>query len=278
MKRSILIPTDFSDNAWNAVVYALKLYANEDCNFYFLHAWTLSNANTRTYITTHFVDNLEDDSIKELNTIKTMAEAANPSANHSFNVVFSKDKLQKAIEDNVKAHNIDMIIMGTKGATKAKEILLGSNTVNIIKKIKTCPVLVVPDEFEFVEPKQIAFPTDFSRFFGEELQPIKRLAKLYNSQIRIVHITKKNKLSKKQDYNLSMLNVNFEEHAHSFHWMPNYADKTQEINDFIEELDINMLVMINYKHSFIENILNEPVVSKIGFSPTVPFLAIPCSG
>lgn len=278
MKRSILIPTDFSDNAWNAIVYALKLYANEACNFYFLHAWSLSNANTRTYITTHFVDNLEEESLKQLSELKTMAESASTNSKHSFEIIFSKDKLQKAIEDTVKKHQIDLIVMGTKGATKAKEILLGSNTVAIVKKVKFCPILVVPDGFEFVTPKQIALPTDFNRFFGEELLPIKALSELHDSKIRIVHITKKTNLSKKQDYNLCMLKVNLENHPHSFHWMPDYSSKTKEINDFIEELNINILAMINYEHSFIENILNEPVVSNIGFSPTVPFLVVPCAG
>jgi methionyl-tRNA formyltransferase len=110
---------------------------------------------------------------------------------------------------------------------------------------------------------------------GEEIVAVKQLAELFNSKIRIVHITKKNGLTKVQDYNLSMLNVYLENQAHSFHWLPEYADKTQEINDFIKELDIDVLTMINYKHSFIEDILNEPVVKKIGFRPTVPFLVIP---
>ena len=61
----------------------------------------------------------------------------------------------------------------------------------------------------------------------------------------------------------------------SFHWMPDYAKKVNEINDFIEELKIDMLVMVNYKHSFIENIINEPVIKKIGFHPIIPFLVIP---
>jgi nucleotide-binding universal stress UspA family protein len=277
MKRSILIPTDFSDNAWNAIVYALKLYANEVCTFYFLHAWSATSINTRTYITTHFVQALEEDSLKQLTELKDMAERSDINSNHSFDIILSKDSLHKAIEKTVKKHKIDIVIMGTKGATKAKEIFFGSNTVDIIKRMKLCPILVVPDEFDFVEPKQIAFPTDFIRFFGEELEPIKEMADLYDSRIRIVHITKENNLSKIQDYNLSMLKVYLENNPHSFHWMPDYANKTQEINDFIEELDINMLAMINYEHSFIEKIVNEPVVKKIGFSPTVPFLVIPCS-
>jgi hypothetical protein len=37
-KTNILLPTDFSDNAWSAIVYAFKLYEEEDCAFYFLHS------------------------------------------------------------------------------------------------------------------------------------------------------------------------------------------------------------------------------------------------
>jgi MinD superfamily P-loop ATPase len=59
--------------------------------------------------------------------------------------------------------------------------------------------------------------------------------------------------------------------------MPDYAKKTQEINDFIEELGVNILVMINYKHSLIESIVKEPVIKKIGFKPIIPVLVIPCS-
>ncbi len=276
MKRSILIPTDFSDNAWNAIVYALKLYADEVCTFYFLHAWSVPNPTTRTYITTHYIETIEEDSLKQLTELKGMAENANINANHTFDIVLSKEGLKSAIETAVKKHKVDLIVMGTKGATGAKEIFFGSNTVDVIKKMKLCPIMVVPEEFDFVEPKQIAFPTDFNRFYGEELVPLKRLTELYNSKIRIVHITKDSNLSKTQDYNLAMLKVYLENYPHSFHWMPDYAKKTEEINDFIEEIDINILVMINYKHSIIENILNEPVVNKIGFHPTVPFFVVPC--
>ena len=66
-----------------------------------------------------------------------------------------------------------------------------------------------------------------------------------------------------QEYNLGILQNHLSDYEHSLHWMPKYAKKAVEINDFIEELEIDILAMVNYKHSFIENIINEPIIKKI---------------
>ena len=274
MKKNILLPTDFSDNAWSAVVYALKLYAEETCTFFFLHSSKMKISAMSNSSNT-LLEAMAKNDIKELNELKDMAQNANANANHSFEICLSDQELQDAIKAAIKKHKIDLVVMGTKGATKAKEIFFGSNTVRTLKKMKDCPIMVVPDEFNFVEPTQIAFPTDFNRFYGEELLPIKQLTELYNSKIRIVHISEKGNLTELQNYNLAMLKAYLEDYPHSFHWMPDYAKKAQEINDFINELDINILTMINYKHSFIEQIVKEPIIKKLGFHPIVPFLVIP---
>jgi nucleotide-binding universal stress UspA family protein len=274
MKKNILLPTDFSDNAWCAAVYALKLYEREECNFYFLHS-TKMKASAMSNLSNKLLKIMADQAKEELLELKNMATTANANANHQFDIILSVDAMDDAIERAVNKHNIDLIVMGTKGATGAKEIFLGSNTVKIIKQIKSCPILLIPHEYDFEEPKQIAFPTDFNRFYGEELLPLKRLADLYNSKIRVVHINEEDNLSHIQDYNLAMLKTYLENYPHTFHWMPDYTKKANAIIDFIEELNINILVMINYKHSFIESIINEPVIKKIGFHAPVPFFVIP---
>ena len=72
-----------------------------------------------------------------------------------------------------------------------------------------------------------------------------------------------------------MLQSYLDDYEHSLHWMPKYAQKAVEINDFIEELGVDVLAMVNYRHSFIEKILREPVIKKIGFKTKIPFLVIP---
>ena len=275
MKKNILLPTDFSDNAWSAAVYAFKLYEEEVCTFHFLHSSKMK-VSAMSNMSNKLMRVMEENAMKELSELKELAEKANANANHSFEIILSSHDLQTTMEVLIRKENIDLVIMGTKGATKAKEIVFGSNTVTIIKKVKSCPIMVVPDEFDFVKPEQIAFPTDFNRFYGEEILPLTLLADLYNCKIRIVHINKEDELSEKQEYNLNQLKTSLEDYPHSFHWMPDYGKKTQAINDFIEELQINILVMINYKHSFIEGLIKEPVIKKIGFQPTIPFMVIPC--
>ncbi|MEJ2113114.1 MAG: universal stress protein [Flavobacteriaceae bacterium] len=43
MRRKILLPTDFSKNAWHAINYALELYKDENCDFYILNAFSATS-------------------------------------------------------------------------------------------------------------------------------------------------------------------------------------------------------------------------------------------
>lgn len=276
MQKKILLPTDFSDNAWSAIVYALKLYANETCSFYFLNSTHIDDSTTRTYITNKYIETLKEEAMQELIELKQQAEVSNANTKHTFNIIISDKELKTAINDAVKNNKIDIIVMGTKGATGAKEFFFGSNTVKIISKMKLCPVLVVPDEYDFVLPKKIAFPTDYNRFYSEEeLKNLKDLVLLFNSKICVLHINIEKHLNDIQKYNKIMLDKYLKNYEHSFHWMPEYSKKTKEIEMFIKDLEIDILAMVNYKHSFIESITREPVIKKVGYHPTVPFLVIP---
>ena len=275
MEKRILLPTDFSDNSWSAIVYALKLYNDEVCTFYFLHSTTLG-VTTMTNLSNKLTTTIHETALKELLELKEMAENSDANSNHRFEIILSSKDLNIAVDEAIIKYDIELIIMGTKGATGTGEFLFGTNTVHLINNISMCPVLVLPEDFDFVEPKEIAFPTDFNHFFSKnELEPLKQLADMYNAKIRIVHINVEEKLDNLQQYNLMVLKSYLFDYEHSFHWMPEYAKKTIEIKDFVTELDINMLAMINYKHSFIENMIKEPVIKKIGRQPIVPFLVIP---
>lgn len=275
MEKRILLPTDFSDNSWSAIVYALKLYKDEACVFYFLNSIAVEGS-TMANLSNKLLKIMKENALKELLELKDMAEKSNINSNHRFEIIISTKDLNPAIEMAVKTYEIELIIMGTQGATGAEEFLFGTNTVHLINNLRTCPVLILPEEFDFAEPKQIAFPTDFNHFYSEkEIEPLLKLADLYNAKIRVVHINVEESLDELQQYNLIVLKSFLQNYEHSFHWMPNYAKKTTEIKDFITELGIDILVMVNYKHGFFEKLIKEPVIKKMGSQPMVPFLVVP---
>src|SRR5690606_24805475 len=272
---NILLPTDFSDNAWNAIVYALKLYADAYCTFYLMHSTYISNSATRTYITAHYVEKLKEEALRELETLKDQAEMANANANHEFKTVLLEKELREAIGEVVKQNAIDIIVMGTKGATGAVEYLMGSNTVKVIKGIKDCSVLVVPEEHDFVVPKQIVFPTDFNHFYGDELKPLKHMADLLNAKIRVVHISTGKELSTVQEYNMLALENYLADYNYSVHWLPDYTKKAEAISTFIGDFGVQMLAMVKYRHTLFEELTKEPVVKKLAIHPKVPILVMP---
>lgn len=276
MKKNILLPTDFSDNSWSAVVYALKLYANTYCTFYFLNSTFILDTGSRTYITSTYVDEQRKVAERKLIELKVQTEIANANSNHSFETILSEKELKKAVKKAVEDYTIDMIVMGTKGTTNAIDYFMGSNTIHVLQKIKNCSVLIVPDEYEYINPEQITFPTDYNRFYDEkELKPLKDVADLFNSKIRVLHINVEKKLTEVQAYNMTALGDYLANYEHSFHWLPDYTTKSKAIATFIEDLGIDMLAMVNYKHGLFESILNEPVIKKLAFHPTVPILVIP---
>jgi nucleotide-binding universal stress UspA family protein len=275
MQMKILLPTDFSENAWNAIIYALKLYANESCKFYLLNSIKIK-ASTMSNFSNKLLVIVREKAKKDILDLKQMIERINTNANHSFEILISNSDLKDALEAAIKRYQIEILVMGTKGASGAKEFFFGSNTVRVINKINLCPVLTIPDQYDFVEPKKIAFSTDFNRFYKEkELAPLKELTDLYNSEINIVHLNNKEHLNEVQEHNYKMLENDLKDYKHHFYWIPNYDKKANDINDFIKEQKINMLAMVNYKHSLIEKITKEPVIKTIGFHPIIPFLVIP---
>lgn len=222
------------------------------------------------------MDDLQKESLKNLSELKLQAVFVNDNANHDFEIISSEEELKNAVHKVIEEHNIDIVIMGTKGASNAIENFMGSNTVHVLKKIKDCPVLVIPEELEFVIPKQIAFPTDYNRFYEKSvLESISAIANLFDSMIRVLHINTEKKLSITQEFNKKILADYLENKRHSFHWKSDCTDRSTTITTFIDENKIGLLAIVSNKHSLLETILNEPVIKKLAFNPTVPLLIIP---
>ena len=275
--KNILLPTDFSENSYNAIKYVLQLFGEEECTFYLLNTYTpiLYDNEYLVYNATQptLTEIYKNNSLKGLNRILKRIKRNFPNDNHEFKRISSFNMLSDEIKEQVKEKQIDIVVMGTKGASNAEEILLGTHTVHAIKKTK-CPLLAIPAHFEYRPPKEILFPSDYETDLPGLLEILKEIAATNASIIHILHVYFGPSLTAEQEKRKKALGEMFKDHGHHFY---SIADKSvpQAIYDFQEENEIDFLVMVNNKHSFFENLLFRPVINEIGFHVKVPFLVIP---
>ena len=280
MKR-ILIPTAFSHNAWNAIGYAMQLFRDQECYFYLLNTYTPVIPSSRFIAPMVNGVRIEDAvrSTSEKGLIKTVEriEAKFNNSKHSFKTISSFNLLVDEVKEVVDSYGIDLIVTGTKGASGMDEVFMGSNTVRIIKSTKKCPVLAIPQHFEYQTPSEIAFATDFNRFYSlSELMPLIDLAHVFHATIRIVHVQYEIKaLTELQQFNLNMLRKYFGEVEHFVHTVSELNSVSHTLDVFSKELDIHLLAMLHYQHSYMEKMTREPIVKRTAFHTQIPLLVIP---
>ncbi|MDX1364644.1 MAG: universal stress protein [Arenibacter latericius] len=279
--KKILLPTDFSADAWNAAKYAISLFKEEECTFYVLNTYTPTIAHSR-FMATSVVGKACEDVVKcnSEKGLKQFVERINNecyNANHKFETISSFSLLVDEMKNIIETKKIDLVITGTKGASGLEEVFMGSNTVRMIKSIKNCPVLAIPRNFTFITPSEIAFATDFNRFYtNSELRPLLEMARSFKAVIRIVHVQYEIKaLTEVQQFNLNMLRKYLSEVEHYVHTVSELNSVSKTLEVFSNELGIHLLAMLNYQHSYMEKMTREPVVKRMVFHTQIPLLVIP---
>lgn len=277
--KNILLPTDFSENSWNAIAYALHFFEKTTCTFYLLHVNALSYiaATDSPYITDKdFVENtFTKPAKKQLKALlKRISTEFPESTNHHFFTLTDYNFFVESVRSHVLEKKIDMIVMGTKGASGLKKVIVGSNAADVIKKVK-CPTLVVPEDAQFVDLDEIAFPTDYLLTYGVHLlKPLYNILDVHNSSLQVVHITNKSaELSIEQQDNKDLLNEYFNRFRVKFY---NLSNKNVEdaIECFVQSRDVKMMAMVAKNINYFQRILFHNKIEEITYHTKIPFLVM----
>lgn len=280
--KNILIPTDFSNNAYNALYYATRLFKSEAATFYLLNSFeeenTLSTSRIDIGKSEVIIEELFRKSRVALEEVKHTIVRDTEGMDHTFEIVPSSKSLTREINFLIKGMNIDYVVMGTKGATGAKGVILGSNTIRTIKKIKGAPLLVVPEKADYQKPRHLAFATDLNQAYKkEDLQPILDMAWSNDATIHVLHVMEDDTVSKKRKDHFHELMEKLGDIKKEMHWIPLDWSKSETIMKFVEQDRIDLLVMIYFKRGFFKKMFREAVVKKIGRHPQTPFMVVPAT-
>ena len=269
--QTILIPTDFSANARNAVNYAVRLFG-ADNRFILLNTWHAPYTPPEVLIS---VEDILMKASKEGLEKEVAAAQKLPGAEKiKFETVSEFGNLVDILNEVVREKNVNLVVMGTQGASGLRETVLGSNTASAAKNIG-CPLLIIPAGAEFKNLKSIVFAADYKQLEkSDSLAAMVAIAKSQNSEITILNVLDKGKITDvKQGYEGLKIDHLLAGIKHKFSFIED-DDKAAGIDEYLHTNNPDLLVMLERKTGFFKSIFQRSITKQMAFHTHVPMLVL----
>ncbi len=278
MIKNILFPTDFSDAAMRAFIYALHFADKYNATITTLYVYKRPEVRAMQLPRTmaEFRDTFD------LHEFKNYKDAIPPLKEIAEQNGFGHVKMQHVLEPGgsivstilevARRDEADLIIMGTTGARGLKEIFLGSVAGEVIENAE-CPVLAVPEENTFDgEIDRVGFSTAYSETETKALLMVEALVKPFDPEIFLVHID----TSHTEDLTRHMQNLesSLTEHTKVHFRAIDSNDFLKDLTGYLEEQKIDMIAMVTQKRTFLESLFNYSKTKQMSYHSKVPVLSI----
>lgn len=279
----IVVPTDFSDNALKAALYAAELANETESQIILLNAREVRYETIRQPFPLHekydkvVLDTRKDDMMTVRNTLLKQFKSL------SITTELSEGLPVDSILETAQKENADLIVMGTTGAGKVKGTLIGTVSASVAGRA-TIPVLIVPAEYELEMPDGIVFTTD--RFEKNEtvLNMLVTIARIFKTAVHVIVFVDKH-AADVVEY------VDKGRHIHQYvTFLKNNYPDINFSGELIDGTDFEAAValyhakhqtdisaMVTYPKSFWEKFLRKSVTTKMIYHSHIPVLAIPAA-
>ncbi len=269
--KKFLVPVDFSTTSLNAAEYAVSLTKEipgaeiilyNVFNPISLATLTDKDENSRKIVTDH--------------ELKKVMDSLSISENQHISYECESGYFVDSIDKYVLSNHIDMIIMGITGSSRIAQVFMGTNTLNVIRHV-TCPVLIVPPDAKFTQLKQALFTSDFKDVARTTpFKTIKAILDLWKPGLHILNVDAEHYIELTDEFKIEKEAM--EEKLGSYH--PEFSflrayDFLEGINRFAEAKDIDVIITIPRKHSFLSQLFKTSHTKKLAYYSHIPIFALP---
>jgi nucleotide-binding universal stress UspA family protein len=272
--KQILFPTDFSEAADTAFVYALQFADSYNAEIVILHVYDLPIVETPPLpeSTKEIFDIVEMNQFEsfrdQLPELHKIAERRGLGHVKMRNMLLYGDLIYN-INKVCKDEEIDLIVMGTKGATGLKETFLGSSTASVMANT-IVPVLGIPSEAEYHPIKNIAFSTQYKDKDSHSLRQTLELARKFGAYTHCLYIKGAEDPEDIED-RVNEWKIFYRDEKIDFLNIDG-GDIEHAMLDFTESQKVDLLVMRTHKRSFFESLFHKSLTKKMAYHSKVPLL------
>ena len=277
--KTILVPTDFSDCANNALNVALEIAKIAPAEIVVVHVLELAETIYVDYTgpSSDFSGFLREQAEREMMNLKSRVMA-------KHNILVKTVTYQSPVHENIvqaaRDHNAVLIITGTRGAGKLKEKLWGTHTAALIGK-SHIPVLAIPKDYRWRKPDRVLLATNHFEKDQVSWETLSGIIGLFAATLHVVVFT-----DEKKDKGVTSVahswDINrYREFLDQYYHYPVVSEHLygvgfeHTLEHYISLNDIDMLVMFTYKRGFLARILDPSKTKRMAYHTRIPLLAIP---
>ena len=269
---TILVPTDFSKCAANALAYAFEIAHRTGARIALLHVVFPNQGVENNIYEAFWIDDYVAERVKAVKrTVRKFQRNPlfkNIEVTTEVTIGFPVSEIYRFAKE-IKA---DMIVMGTTGGTGLRGVFLGSIASGVLSKTNI-PVLTVPLKGSFRSGANVVMATDFRiKIDARSIGVMKEVLAVQKSRLLVVNVM--DKPGQQPDKSSeSAFAQKLGDIQHDFHYLHD-RDVPQAISNFLESTDANGLVTISHEHSLWHRLFFDSVTQKLAHRVQVPMLVL----
>jgi len=272
---TILCPTDFSECSLNAIEYAAKLGELFQADLLLFHVLNktdykkLSPLDTQGYYQEEFVKE------KLINLQQAVLKESGSKGLKSCLIGFENGKIVSTTLKEAERIGADMIVMGTEGINDLREHIIGSKTSRIVEEAGI-DVFVVPRKVFFKKPRKLVYASDYLEEDKIAIQKIIEMARFFDSEIDIVHISSTHKAIDKSLHSEMIDEISpFVKYDKVSYVLKSYRDELAlGLENYLQTSKGDILVTLSKKKSFFDQIFSKNLSKKMAYFINKPLWVI----
>lgn len=272
--KTIIVPTDFSAIATNAMHYAIEMARSVDASILLLHVYQVPVSFTDTPIVLVSVEELRRGAEEQMMKLKDEVEHL-VSGSIKVYAETRLGNVSDELENLCNKINPFAVVMGTKGATGMERMLFGSNTLNAIRHL-TWPVICVPPGKNYGKGiNKIGFACDFRDVVKTTpTHTIIDFVKTFNASLDVLNVDFHNKHFKPDTPEESLLlHTLLEDAAPAYHFI-DHPDIEDGINEFAEKNNLDLIITIPKKHRLLDQVFKTSSSKQLVYQAHVPVMCV----
>ena len=276
---TILFPTDFSDAATRAYIYALRLAEKLEAKIVTLHVFEKPDMSGFTHIPKtleefyNSIDLYEFENYRDaVPALDKIQDEQNLNSVQVVHTLHEGDTVE-VVRERAMIERADLVVMGTTGARGLKEIILGSVAGEVLENAP-CPVLAVPEQAVFDGVlNNVAFTTSYQ---PDEIAGFAKVQEIFTNFDPHIHCINVD-LAHTEQYHHRMdafKKAVGEVPNSSFHVLDG-TDFQTVLTGFLDQMEIDILAMVTHKRTFFEELFHYSKTKALSYHSRTPILSLP---